>query len=346
MTLKNIDNQICHLIVNGVNDNNLFNDLALETCKYQFAHNKQYQTFLDNMGCRPYELTHFNQIPPLPVSNFKSGESWISISETGEGMFLSTSGTSSGNPALVFRDANFFDLRTKAINWLGRNRLFTLYLPDRIKIIFLDRPNRRNQIDFREDWSILGTIKSIFGTQDSFFLDWENDGSELLMQSIVRHQATKEPLVILGPSYRISQFLVNMKSENIQLPFNSMVMDSGGLKNKGRHSSDGQYHYDLIDQFGLGVKNYINSYALSECGSQFPDDLSLSKSDICKTDLPWAKVRIVNKKAREFTECAINEIGEIVVYDLLNRGSVFALATQDLAIKTTNGFRIVGRSTL
>lgn len=343
MKLEELDILINRIILNANYDDEMFNRVALEVFQFQYENNVQYRQYCLKKEVDIRRLKHFSQIPCVTTDVFKDGTSWCSISSQSDGMNLVTSGTSTGRPGQIYRDAGFFVLREKAIRWLGQKMTFNQFQPNRVKIVFLDRPNRRNLPDFRIDWSLLWTIKLMFGTDDSIFLDNDIGGLKMLADIIREQQNCNQPVVIFGPSYRVSRFIADYGLLDISLPGGSMVMDSGGLKNKGGHNSMIEYQKDVLQIFNLNRQHYLNTYALSECGSQFPDDLLVSEGLISKVSLPWAKVSVVKSVDDNLIDCKVNEVGELIIYDLLNRGSVLAIATKDLALKTNNGFQIIGR---
>ena len=55
-----------------INDDKEFNDLAIEIFHFQYEKNLLYQNFVKNLSISATNITHYTQIPFLPVEFFKS----------------------------------------------------------------------------------------------------------------------------------------------------------------------------------------------------------------------------------------------------------------------------------
>ncbi len=306
--------------------------LMIHTFQYQFSHfyrnfclKNDIGEFIDDSDLVPFfntELFKAELIPSVVNAN------------KFEGMFFETSGTAHGNKTKIFRDIGYFKLRNKTIEIQGRLNWFKKYYPEKIQILFLDKANRRNQNDFREEFSVLNKIKHLFGADNSMFCNYESDFYEII-NAINNSIHQQYPIVIIAPSYYLSKMITKMKSENIHFPIDNkiMVMDSGGLKNKGDHNNIIEYQEELFYHFCLTNKNYKNTYAMTEIGVQISDN------DYGSKEIPkWAKIKIVDAQ-----NLAANE-GNIVIYDLLNRANLFGLKTSDIGIYENNSLKILGRS--
>jgi hypothetical protein len=92
----------------------------------------------------------------------------------------------------------------------------------------------------------------------------------------------------------------------------------------------------------------VNQYGMTELGSQFYDSTLLDPdSPRRKLVPPWTRVRIVDPDSgRDVRE---GEVGQIVVHDLANTGSVAAIQTADLGRAIVDrqgewlGFDVLGR---
>jgi phenylacetate-coenzyme A ligase PaaK-like adenylate-forming protein len=49
-----------------------FNDIALEVFRFQYRHNKLYQSYTDALHINPKTVRHIKDIPFLPISFFKT----------------------------------------------------------------------------------------------------------------------------------------------------------------------------------------------------------------------------------------------------------------------------------
>jgi len=344
--LQEIDDRILDVIKGYSSESNRasvnFDTLALEVFYFQFDFNPSFRRHCETIGTERSKVKTLDQIPSVSVNAFKDGTISSTVPESTDGFHFATSGTTTGVIGRIYRDPGFFNLREKAIWTAGKNEMFFRFFPKKVQIIFLDFPNRRHSPDFQPRFSVLHNIERFFGSVRSCSVDIQNaDGPEAFVKTVVEAQDRNQELVIMGPSYRLSYLISVGKQHDLHLPAGSMVMDSGGLKNQSCRKSYSDYLRDLSATFDIERCNYINTYALSEVGSQFSDNVRLQ--DICKQCPPWAKVRVVKKADCGEIDCQPEEKGEVIVYDLLNRGSVLALRTHDLAVRTERGFRLIER---
>jgi len=352
--LKIIDSSISDIIESydceDVSSNLNFNKLALDVFRFQYDYNNFYRNFCQNLGINKSKVEHYSQIPIISTLSYKDGSIVSTLPKTIGGIEYVTSGTTNVIKGIIYRDPNFFILREKAILAAGKNELFFRFYPDKIRIIFLDYPNRRNLNNYPLNYSVLYNFQRFFGNNNSICININfKDEMNNFIKIIRQHQQTKEPLVIMGPSYNISfalDFFKRVDITDAYLPPKSIIMDSGGLKKQGYHTKYSEYVYDLLECFHISRNDYINTYALSEVGSQFSDNIRIFSENIWKQCPPWAKIRIINMENEKQLECKTNEIGEVIIYDLLNRGSIFAIRTYDYAIKREKGFTIIERELL
>ncbi|OGD57144.1 hypothetical protein A2V71_01785 [Candidatus Berkelbacteria bacterium RBG_13_40_8] len=348
-TLSEIDSKILAIIkeygYGSRRTTTNFESLAIEVFRFQFNFNRSYREYCTKMGVEVNEVKTLNQIPVVSVNAYKDGTISSTVPEIDQGYYYATSGTSTGASGRIYRDPGFFELREEAIRTAGKKEMFFRFFPRKVPIVFLDFPNRRHSSNFQPHFSVLSNIQKFFGSELSHFIDIKSiDGLETFVELIKESQQENQKSVILGPSYKLSFLLSTLgEQHDLRLPIGSMVMDSGGLKRQSCHKSYAEYVDNLLITFGIDRYDYINTYALSEIGSQFSDNVRLRKSTICKQCPPWAKVRVVEKTACGETDCSPGEKGEVIIYDLLNRGSILALQTHDLAVKTETGFQILER---
>lgn len=312
-----------------------FEELALFIHTYQFNYNSFYRGFCVAQKIPEY-LTSWQDIPFFPIESFKgsivpSVDSLLSL----EGMWFETSGTSIGEKTRVYRDSGYFKLRSLTIIKQGEQNWFHRFNGQKIKIIFIDKANRRNQESFKFEYSVLNNIMQFFGRDDSVFCNHKEDFHQIV-DAIVTAAKNRDPLVIIGPTYYFSYLIERIKNTRISIPYNErlLIMDSGGLKGKGYHNSIAEYRADLFATFKLNTYNYKNTYAMTEMGSQVSD------TDVGWKEIPrWMRLRLVDDKGRFDVPK-----GKIVVFDLLNRANLFGILTNDIACYDHGKLIIEGRS--
>ena len=310
-----------------------FEEIAQLVHAFQFQNNTFYRqhciekkigVIVDSIDC----------IPSFEVEYFK-GKFVPSVDDLSlrKGMCFETSGTLNGEKTKIYRDEGYFKLRSLTIQKQGEDNWFKRYR-DRVKIICLDKANRRNQNDFKEQYSVLNNIVGYFGNDESRFYN-HNDNFYKIIDEVIDAAAKQAPLVLIGPSYYFSDIIIRIKDEGIIIPINNqlLIMDSGGLKNKCLHQFYKHYKEDLFKTFGLQTVNYKNTYAMTEMGSQISDD------EQGKKVVPrWAKIKLLDENGDEN-----NTTGKIVIWDLLNRANIFCIKTNDRACYKDDGLIIYGK---
>ena len=320
MTLEVLDKYIGDFIIGR--SSLTFDQLALAIHAYQYHNNSFYRETCIAQRISE-QITDFDLIPSFAIESFKGGVvPSVDVLPLMEGMWFETSGTSVGQKTRIFRDRGYFDLRTMSIKVQGEENWFRRFGGKKIKIIFIDKANRRDQKDFKFQYSVLNNMAQYFGSEESFFCDHENDFFRI-MDSLNEAAKNHNPLAIVGPSYFFSDLLERIRKSHISIPYNDqlLIMDSGGLKGKGCHASMQDYHSDLFATFKLQSYNYKNTYAMTETGVQISDD------DYGWKEVPrWAKIILMDHDGRRNASR-----GKIVIYDLLNRANLFSIITNDIA---------------
>ena len=122
-------------------------------------------------------------------------------------------------------------------------------------------------------------------------------------------------------------------------------METGGYKGRSRMVSKEELH-GMISKH-LGISQIICEYGMSELSSQAYDSAAgvtgPAGSAVRQFHMPpWARVRIISPETG--TEVQPGETGLVQIFDLANVRSVAAIQTEDLAVRGTGGFALVGRA--
>ncbi len=114
-------------------------------------------------------------------------------------------------------------------------------------------------------------------------------------------------------------------------------METGGYKGTGRELSKDDL-YDLFEShLGLPAECIVNEYSMTELSSQFYTR-GLNAPHQCPS---WTRTQVINPETLQPADT-----GYLTIVDLANVGSCLAIATQDLAKKSTSasqGFHLLGR---
>jgi len=146
--------------------------------------------------------------------------------------------------------------------------------------------------------------------------------------------------LILGTAFsfvHLCDFLAE-KNLKLKLPPGSVVMETGGYKNRSRTMPKAELHALITDRLDVPPENILCEYGMSELSSQA---YSIRSSEFQFP--PWARVQIISPESG--TEVADGETGLVRVIDLANVFSVAAIQTEDLAIRRGDGFELIGRAT-
>lgn len=344
-----LDEAILEFIQKCQWDEKAFNDLALRIFAYQFERNEPYRNFCLKRNRTPETISHWSEIPPVPVQAFKVLDLACEPKEKAEAIFLS-SGTTQGEKT---RCRHFvFNLRlyeTSVLSWFEPH-----LLPERKPIpiaILLPPPEEMPNSSLGH---MLATILKRWGKNlDKDLLSgWFIKGGTLRVEELANwlKVAEKEriPVMLLGTSFSFVHFLdwCFESQTAFHLPEGSRLMDTGGFKGRSREVSRSELYGNYERVFSIPPEWCVNEYGMAEMCSQFYDGVAgkpyLFGHQRIHKPPPWARTKVVNPETLE--EVDEGEVGLLCHYDLANRGSVMAILTEDLGVKLGDGFVLIGRA--
>ena len=183
------------------------------------------------------------------------------------------------------------------------------------------------------------------GAHDSGF---DVEGAALqcdrLLASLEACAGEGRPVALCGTAFAFVHLLEEFERRRVRyaLPGGSRLMECGGFKGRSREMPRPELYAQLEGALGIPMERMVNQYGMTELGSQFYDSVLLRPFELRrKLGPPWARVLIVDPETGE--PAAPGEVGTIVVFDLANTGSVFALQTADLGRTASDGFEVLGR---
>jgi hypothetical protein len=179
---------------------------------------------------------------------------------------------------------------------------------------------------------------------------------ERLRASITDARKRGEPLLIGGTSFAFVHLLDALAiadgqaRRDFHLPPGSVVMETGGFKGRSREVPREQLRLQIARCFDLDPDDVVNQYGMTELASQFYDSTRLDPArPRRKIRPPWTRVRFVDPLTGH--EVPPGEVGQIIIHDLANTGSVAAVQTADLGRAVLDdagreiGFDVLGRAT-
>jgi hypothetical protein len=192
---------------------------------------------------------------------------------------------------------------------------------------------------------MFGVVLREIGADDSGFDVSANtlqcDG---LLASLEACAAVGRPVALCGTAFAFVHLLDELADRRLRyvLPEGSRLMECGGFKGRVREIPRGELYARLESALEIPIEMMVNQYGMTELGSQFYDSVLLQPDELRrKLGPPWARVVIVNPDTGR--PAAPGDVGCLVIFDLANTGSVFAVQTADLGRAVEDGFEVIGR---
>ena len=298
-----------------INENN-FDEIAWRIFRLQSIHNEVYNKYLSLLKVNPDRVKSWDQIPFLPIRFFKSHT--VKTGQWPTQRIYQSSGTTQAvrsshhlwdeafylqHSALIFE--NFFG----PINQFNILCLLPSYDTGQSSLVamaryFIARSGSENSGFFLSDY------KRLTG----------------LMEQL---NSTRKKNLLLG----VSHALLDLAEQG---PFdfnNTLVMETGGMKGRKEELTRAELHGKI--KKGLGVKNILSEYGMTElCSQAYSQTEGIFQ---CSTAMKVI-IREINDPFASSTSS-----GVINVIDLANFHSCSFIETQDLGRVTVNGFEVLGR---
>jgi hypothetical protein len=297
-----------------------FNACALEVFRYQVEHLPVYNRFVQLLKTEIKEVKHYNQIPFLPVSMFKS-HTMISNNENAEMVF-----TSSGTTGVITSQHPVAKVSLYEQSFINGFERFYGPVDDYCIIGLL--PAYLERTGSSLVYMVDHLIQNSKHKNSGFYLNQYADLRSLLLHLKNQNQKT----ILIGVTFA----LLDM-AENFAIDFPELiVMETGGMKGRRKEIVREELHQILTK--GFGVEKIHSEYGMTELLSQ-----AYSKGDGLFNVQPWMKILI--REINDPHKYVSNGItGGVNIIDLANYNSCSFLATQDLGKTYPNHqFEILGR---
>ena len=346
--------RLCGLIANRQSaiGNRQFSELALELFALQFENNAAYRKICEARGLTPKVVEHWTQIPALPAAAFKALELSCIPPEERTAVFHS-SGTTEQKPSRHFHCAESLAAYEASLwTWFGRR-----VLPDlkseisNFKLTILTPPSEL--APHSSLVHMFETVRRNLGgagvstSRADFFGKLAADGSWTLDFDAALAALGNNPQLILGTAFSFVHLLDYLAERDlwVELPAGSRVMETGGYKNRSRSMPKAELQALITERLGVPPENIICEYGMSELSSQAYDGVQNAECEVRSFKFPpWARAQIISPETGR--EVADGETGLIRVVDLANVFSVAAVQTEDLGIRRSDGFELIGRAQL
>jgi hypothetical protein len=319
-------------------DDAVFNAMALRLFKHQAQSNLPFQRFCQMRGKTPRTVTHWHDIPAVPINAFKDLDLTCTPSSNCERVFM-TSGTTQGDikgrhyhPSLMVYDTSM------RLNFAQH---LMLHQPKiRMGILF-------PTVDMMPNSSLAHYLRLAlehFGTQDSrYFISPSGLDVEGLSLTLKEAEKSGKPIALLGASYSMVHAMDELAAKGLSfnLPASSWLFDTGGFKGQSREIDMNSFYTQLSSTFGVPRSHCFNMYGMTELSTQLYDAGNSTTPSI-KRGPHWIRTRVINPISGQ--DMPKGERGILVHTDLANYNSVTTILTEDVGIATDDGFILLGRA--
>jgi hypothetical protein len=316
MNLVNVLNDI----ENKIFDKNInFDSIALQLFEIHYQHNETYNKYCNFLNRNPRNVLKIDDIPLLPVDIFKTQP--IFLNDLPIEAIFETSGTTANNrgkhyvPFMRVYQQSLLKSFEKFFS-SPQNYKFAFLLPN-----YLEQPN-----------SSLVYMANVLAnkSQEAIFFKWDYLS---LKNTLEQWEFEKSKIILWGVSFALLEFAEKYPMKL----YNTIVVETGGMKGRRAEMTRNELHYILKEAFGL--ENIASEYGMTELLSQ-----AYSLSDGIFNTPPWMKVLIKDKY--NHLHSVPNQInGKIGIIDLANLYSLPFIMTDDIGKKYEDGsFEVLGRS--
>jgi len=305
----------------AISNEKQFSIIAPQVYQFQFENNFLYNDYCNATGRLPGLVKKITDIPFLPISFFKTHR--IETTSFGAELIFKSSGTTgSATTNHYVKNAGIyvksFSEAFKKFYGNVKNYCIIGLLPS-----YLERGN--SSLVYMVDH----LIKESAHADSGFYLN----EFEKLDNSLKKLGSAKQKTILIGVSYALLDFCNHYP----QQLHNTIIIETGGMKGRGREMTKAELYEHLKKGFGL---SHIHSeYGMTELLSQ------AYGTDGIMTSPPWMKV-FLRDETDPFTvyDSLKTTSGAINIIDLANLYSCSFIATEDVGkIHTDGSFEILGR---
>jgi len=302
-----------------------FKEKALQIFEFQKEHNTVYGKFCKAIGVN--QVKEIGEIPLLPIQAFKDAtviSQPNSKVKTQNLEFFESSGTTGMNRSRHY--ISDLELYKQSII-LGMNQFYDL----NEFVVLAYTPGYNSNPHSSLVW-LLNVLIEEDKTGISRFLELGKAIDKNLIQEI---KSREKKVMLFGAAFGLLDLI---ELGDVDLPKDSIIMETGGMKTHRREMTKAELHANLSDGFDLPKENVHSEYGMTELLSQ-----AYSFGNEWFRCDPWMNVSIRNPK-NPMMEVPFGEEGLIGVIDLANLYSCSFLLTGDKGIENERGeFQVLGR---
>lgn len=300
-----------------------FEQLALETFRFQHAHNNVYRMFSDALHIDPIKVTTVASIPFLPVTFFKSHDVTSGLFEP-EVVFESSGTTDTGNSRHLVRSSSLYSK-----SFLTGFQLFYGDVAGWCVIGLLP-----SYLERRNSSLVLMVDELIRRSEhpNSGFYLYEHDKLASIIKS---NEAAGQKTMLIGVTFALLDF-----AQVFSFPLkHTVVMETGGMKGRRKEVTREEVHAELMQAWKIGQVH--SEYGMTELLSQ-----AYSKGGGKFYTPPWMKVLARGEDDPLHVVLPGDKVenGLANIIDLANIHSCSFIAVDDIcSLHPDGGFEILGR---
>ena len=344
-----------------------FSTLARELFALQLAHVAPYRQLCEARRVTPATLTDWRQIPAVPTTAFKELE-LTSLAPAERTTVFHSSGTTEHRPSRHFHSAESLAVYEASLRASFQRHLLVDVVgrvsPLRAAVVsehragalgqtrptFLCLAPPPAQAPHSSLVHMFAAVSREFGAADSRFVasvgadnSWSLNAASALV-ALQHAEKTSQPLILLGTAFMFVHLLDALEQLGLSfaLPPGSRVLETGGYKGRSRELPKAELHDLITARLGVPPQAIVCEYGMSELSSQ-AYSLIANHSALPFRFPPWARALVISPESGR--EVADGETGLLRILDLANVRSVLAIQTEDLAVRRSDGFDLLGRAT-
>lgn len=313
-----------------------FDELALAAFAFQYDRITPYRALCERRGIAPDTLRDWRAIPPIPVAAFKYLE--LAVAPAVE--VFRSSGTTGGERSTHHHP--FPDLYLQTID-LSFPRFC---LPAAPPLPMLSLIGERSLLP---DSSLAFMIEHVlrrWGSPDSLTAFSRRGVETTKARSwLGARQRAGRPVLILATAFALVELLDALARIDLRfrLPPGSAVFETGGYKGRSREIGRPQLQALVAERLGVPPERIVREYGMTELTSQFYTHALAGGDPEVFVGRHWMRARVLDPLT--LAEAPAGAAGVLAILDLANLGSAVHVLTEDLAVATGDGFRLLGRAT-
>ena len=303
-----------------IRDEKQFADQAVNVFRHQAVHVPVYRRFLDLLGVNPSTVTAWEDIPYLPIAQFKTQD--VIVEDMVADLVFRSSGTTG-------QERSRHLVADKMLYEQSFMKGFSLaYGPASDYCILALLPSYLERRDSSLVFMVEKLMRLSGHPSNGFFLD----DFEKLHQVLTDLSQKRTSVILVGVTFALLDFGY---AYPLHFP-DLIVMETGGMKGRRKEMVREEVHAELCRSFG--VTRIHSEYGMTELLSQ-----AYSPGDGLFRCPPWMSIR-VRQVDDPTAYCEDGRPGGLCITDLANVHSCAFIATEDIGRKRPGGtFEVLGR---